>query len=163
MKFYEVQKALEEGKKIRRKGMSKNEYFKLDTEIYSTLTIGTLVRVDCIPIRCINKYRLTDDDLFADDWEIIEDIPEVKLEYKPYFRCPTCDFDNTNFAYYKAGWTCKKCGQVVKLIEPGNKKSFEDTLKENGSPCQTIPNCISLNDAVKTADEILGSCKKRRR
>ena len=110
MKFHEVQEALEAGKKITRKAFYGKNLVKSPLLAVATFEYSII------------EYKFSYLDITADDWEIIEDIREVKVEYKPYFRCPSCDCDNTNFAYYKEGWTCKKCGQVVKLIVPDPNK-----------------------------------------
>jgi len=130
MKFYEVQPALEAGKKITHHNL-RGKFISIEKE-EANIFGKTLVLTISDHSREIG-YSLDMFDLFADDWEIIEDIKEVKVEYKPYFRCPSCDCDNTNFTYYKTGWTCKKCGQVVKLNDQtdnsGKLKTFEIRYK----------------------------------
>ncbi len=78
MKFYEVQKALEEGKKVRRNGMPNNQCILLVSFITMDNTKCTYIRTTTGNIGSDKLYHFTYGDLIAEDWEIVEDIQKVE-------------------------------------------------------------------------------------
>jgi transcription elongation factor Elf1 len=109
MKFYEVQKALEEGKKIKLSQM-KGTYFYIFDAGKKLLCVGP----------GHSEYILSLDELLADDWEILEDIPETKLSLKYVFLCPSCKTYRVlqqlkEAPLHSQDATCGNCGQNVKL------------------------------------------------
>lgn len=87
MKFYEVQPALEAGKKITHHNL-RGKFISIEKEEASIFG-KTLVLTISDHSREIG-YSLDMFDLFADDWEIVDYIPEVKLfrSKKFYINAP---------------------------------------------------------------------------
>ena len=70
MKFEEVLPALREGKKIRRKGIVLPDYYS-----FIFIKDGKIV----LNSDANNKYALDEEDLNANDWEIVKEKKKVKL------------------------------------------------------------------------------------
>ena len=86
MKFEEILPALREGKKIRRKSWSNK-----DAYCYYSKGLSLLFN---------NKfYDFDNDDIFANDWEIVKETKKVKLRDLTYeqfkkWQCKNCDSSN---------------------------------------------------------------------
>lgn len=113
MKFYEVQPALEAGKKITHHNL-RGKFISIEKE-EANIFGKTLVLTISDHLRKFG-YSLDTFDLFADDWEIIEDIPEVKLRVTEYFICPSCQHKNYGFHLDNGISICDKCGQRVRTL-----------------------------------------------
>lgn len=113
MKLYEVFPALEDGKKIKRQNWSGN-YVVLD---------GQLRRV--FDFQGSETFIITKENLFAEDWEIVEDIPEVEVHVniERYYYCPKCDHGVPIFSDTERA-KCNRCGQEVKLKRPEEPKKL---------------------------------------
>lgn len=95
MRFEEVLPALREGKKIRRGGMVWKRYygFLFISETENKISTNSVVRSNC-------DYKITKEDLKADDWEIIKekkkvklrDLTEVQFENWKYKNCINYDY-----------------------------------------------------------------------
>lgn len=75
-----------------------------------------------------------DIDILAEDWEILEDFPEVKLHIKEYFTCPKCGHECNTFDEL-AFELCGVCHTKVKFItkKPGrgyveNASGIKDSI-----------------------------------
>jgi len=135
LKFYEVQPALESGKKIKRGNWNFGHL------IISGNTICALFQGNCY-----SEYDFRARDILADDWEIIEDIPQIKLFRSKdiFFICPKCQRHQEQLVYSEdrdeTVHTCRHCGQKyrfsnldeMKRMLNDNPKSFEEILKEHG-------------------------------
>lgn len=66
-----------------------------------------------------SPYHIGESDLLADDWEIVEDIPEahIQLEYKYFYICKCTA---TQYVKYgEAFHVCGNCGMKTKLNSDG--------------------------------------------
>ena len=109
MKFYEVQRALESGNKVRCKGrlFEEDEYCIKDGDdlyIYNKLGEITYYFNKGMPI----------DVLFSDRWEILNDVIEVTpyIGAEVLVTCPKCGI---KFYIVDRTGMCCVCGQRVKL------------------------------------------------
>ena len=133
MRFEEVLPALREGKKIRRGGMVWKRYygFLFISETENKISTNSVVRSNC-------DYKITKEDLKADDWEIIKEKKKVKLRdlteeqwQKWRIKCGTsrlcsgcpfsrinCSIDNTsNWFYHKELYSDKFLDQEIEVAE----------------------------------------------
>lgn len=107
MKFYEVQPAFNNGKKIKSKKFG-TFFFKDAHLYYEHRELIEPIRGFAISV------------ILADDWEIVEDVPEVKLEGNFTFFCPNCQTHRVLQqlkipGFEKEAVTCGNCGTKVKL------------------------------------------------
>ena len=118
MKFYEVQPALEAGKKITHHNL-RGKFISIEKE-EANIFGKTLVLTISDHLRKFG-YSLDTFDLFADDWEIIEDIPEVKLfrSKEILYKCPKCERTSEKIVYSedkpKTIHECHYCGQKFRF------------------------------------------------
>jgi len=146
MKFYEVQPALEEGKKIRRQSNPDVIIYMGKINTFDGTRIPSLMREkDGDPSHSDIYGRI---ELFADDWEIVEDIQEVELfmPKKVRYTCPKCKRESEQLIYPEdkpeTVHECRHCGQKYRfknidemkdmLYNNHETKSFEDILKDYG-------------------------------
>lgn len=108
MDFSETLKALKAGKKVKLPEFEECTYLELKNDDYYIKYKSGSIKNDfsAIPIR----YTL------AEDWEIVNDIPEVKLRSSEYFICPGCQHINYGFYLDDGVSTCKNCGKIVKTL-----------------------------------------------
>jgi len=94
----------------------------------------------------IKEYKLSCCDVLAEDWVIIEDIPEIKLFRSKEIRleCPKCGRESEQIVYQEDKketiHECRYCGQKYRFSNldemkqmyygDNKQKSFEDLLKE---------------------------------
>lgn len=81
MRFYEVQKALDEGKKVRRTGMPVGQFMRTGIVWYP----GGITHIFLYKCRIVGNKEIADrielnSELFDDDWEIVSDAPEVTAD-----------------------------------------------------------------------------------
>lgn len=108
MKFYEVQRALETGKKITRKTFNGKNLVKSPL-----MSIATFEN-------SFAEYKFSYIDIIiADDWEIIEDIPEVQIQIdiNELFTCQRCGSEQEFWPSMreKETFACCRCGQKHKM------------------------------------------------
>lgn len=121
MKFYEVQQALEEGKKIRRSDM--NGYLIFEDRYEAQPKIRYVLAGSF----CSLPYHIGESELLADDWEIIEEAT-IKTKTIKYITCPKCkkDLELTDIHVYR-----RLCGFCNTNIELKNEdKPIKDLLAE---------------------------------
>lgn len=96
MKFEEVLPALREGKRIKRKDVVWQNYYgflfigKTENKIFSD-SVGN------------NDYKLTKEDLLANDWEIVKEPKKVKVKFRDLTKEQYMKFrkgDITNFCSF---------------------------------------------------------------
>lgn len=143
MDIGEAIKALKEGKKIRR-ASNPNVILYVDKigQFFTTDTIPSLIREENGEWRHSDLYgRL---ELFAEDWEVIEDIPKIKLQRstEAYYECPKCKRTDSIIVYIENVHNndtlheCRYCGQKFNLInlkeayDWGQNKDYDNTLTE---------------------------------
>lgn len=171
MKFYEVQKALEEGKKIRRTSWNHGSYLFLGTKeqygknvlVYNVLTSNQASS---------GVYDINVNEIFADDWEIIEDLQEAKVQItiSETYKCPLCGASDEYWSsqkdhFEKFGYfLCGRCGQKLKpsmqtdeevctYIKNETGRTFSVSLYEKTlmALVQNIPEAITLVNNGKIA------------
>ena len=76
MDFSKALEAMKEGKQVRRK-------------LYCNEVLSKCVFLDMVECN-FTQYKFSYCDVTANDWEIVEDIPEVKPQCRYYVLCPTC-------------------------------------------------------------------------
>ena len=81
MRFYEVQKALDEGKKVRRTGMPVGQFMRTGIVCYP----GGITHIFLYKCRIVGNKEIADrielnSELFDDDWEIVTESPEITAE-----------------------------------------------------------------------------------
>ena len=133
MRFEEVLPALREGKKIRRGGMVWKRYygFLFISETENKISTNSVVRSNC-------DYKITKEDLKADDWEVVKETKKVKLRYMTEEQwqkwrikcgisrfCCSCPFSRincsidgiSNWFYHKELYSDKFLDQEIEVAE----------------------------------------------
>ena len=125
MDFSKAFEAMKNGKKVKKSGWN-DVYiiFEAPDNFYRFRPSGLK-----------EDWYFGNNDILAEDWEIVEDIQEVKLHIKEYFTCPKCGHENIGFHLDNGVSTCTKCGTRVKTLprcDRSNKKYGEivSTYKE---------------------------------
>lgn len=125
MKFFEVQPALESGKKIKRHEWK--HYLHID-EVKAFPMLDMVVRHIIVynddGTTDVKYFKSFDDDLLADDWEIVEDIPEAELhrEIKYFYvcKCTATQYVNLDNEFH----VCGNCGMRTKIIPQRRIKDY---------------------------------------
>lgn len=157
MKFYEVQPALEAGKKITHHNL-RGKFISIEKE-EANIFGKTLVLTISDHSREIG-YSLDMFDLFADDWEIVEDILECKLFRSKEIRytCPKCEREHEQLVYpedrSETIHECHHCGQKFRFsnLEEMKKMYYDTESKiEDYTPIlidfvKNPPDIITLNN-----------------
>lgn len=144
MNFSEAFEAMKAGKKVRRPDMFPDEYLTFQ------LSLGSGNPMHKEPQRMKNGsdrwtyHRFSVKEMEADNWEIIEDVPEVKLQQSndTYFICPQCgkyrelqvyseDISNNNNIH-----TCYNCGKRVRIVNIG--EFYTQSSTDEGPKCNPI-------------------------
>ena len=155
MDFSDALKALKEGKKVRRQSWNSGSYLFYGTkEQYGT---EQLLLYSCNEnISHCGIYGISNREVFAEDWEILPDIPKVKLfqSKEIHFICPKCQSQQEHLVYVedKADeiHECRFCGHKFTFSNLDEmKKMFYGScsLKTN-----QLSDFISLSD-IKTKEE----------
>jgi transcription elongation factor Elf1 len=113
MNFSKALEIMKKGGKITRKGIWGEYLYKCE-----------LMNIICISNQ-FAPYRLTNGDLFAEDWEEIKDIPEVKILTKEYVICPHCENEED---VPKKGQiiSCGECCHEMKVMGEDTKKTLDE-------------------------------------
>lgn len=116
MNFGDAFKALKEGKKVRRPYM---KHFNL--QIAKVSDSHENVKFNETLIACseddnITRFTIPNEDIIAEDWEIVDEIPdvEVKTATVEYYICPSCKTKVTVYNYQLVR-ECGYCGKIVNL------------------------------------------------
>ena len=135
MDFSETLKALKAGQKVKLPEFEEGTYLELKNDNYYIKYNSGSIRnyFSAIPI----WYTL------AEDWEIVEDIPEVKLERNFTFFCPNCQTHRVLQQlkipdFEKEVVTCGNCGTKVKFTNSDygvldsefNKNASKNTISK---------------------------------
>ena len=140
MKFYEVQPALEAGKKIRRKSMYEN---------IVGISLSKCLRNVYVEVYTDGSEGIWETDshsLRADDWEIIEDLPKATIHPENrYFyecRCSAKQYVKVDDEFH----VCGNCGLKVQIIPIVPK---EDSNKSIIDMVVNPPDVITLDNKGK--------------
>lgn len=113
MKFYEVQPLLEAGKRIRLPYMK--GFLILDERFDAQPKIRYILN------GCSTNHCISENELLAEDWEIVDDIPEIQLFQSKEIRysCPKCGRESEQIVYPEDKTTavhkCHYCGQKFRF------------------------------------------------
>jgi hypothetical protein len=118
MKWYEVQPEFEAGKKIRRKAWSFAWIYLKNGDLYREIC-GVESKSPGVSM----------EEILSGDWEVMEEIPEVKLHFTEYYNCPVCKYKNVDFFIDDEKAKCKECGCVVKTL-PG-EDNYREKIKKH--------------------------------
>ena len=106
MKWYEVQPALEEGKKLRRTSWSKGDYISYNNSAINYNTASNI----------IVRFSCNQNEVLADDWEIVEEVPVASTckDVRYQYECPTCK-EISSSIHADGLVNCAGCGGKIKL------------------------------------------------
>lgn len=160
MDFSDALKALKEGKKVRRQSWNsgsylfygtKEQYGKEQLLLYSCNENGSHCGI----------YGISNREVFADDWEILPEIPKVKLFRSKdiLFICPKCQSQQEHLVYVEDKpdtiHECRFCGQKFKFSNLDEmKKMFYKIDFEKYNELPVFPNqdenYVLWNEFIKT-------------
>lgn len=154
MDFGKALEALKAGKNVRQSTWNINYYIIYDNvhdkneypfgsfDGITTYKDGTYSR---------NLFEFTPEHLIAEDWEIVEDIPEVKLHVKEYFTCPKCGHVNIDINIENTFPTCRECGIKVKILS--DSVDYHMILETYKQLLEKITNDIELEIMVSSRNQ----------
>lgn len=151
MKFYEVLKEFEDGKKIKRPNMEGYLIFDRRYEVQSKIRYV---------YNGSSPHYISEEELLANDWRIIEDIPEIQLFRSKEIRytCPKCKRESEILVYTEdrseTVHECRHCGQKFRFsnLEEMKKMYYDTESKiEDYTPIlidfvKNPPDIITLNN-----------------
>lgn len=112
MDFSKALEAMKAGKKIKKLGWNKTHIIFESPDVFYRV----------YPSGLKEDWYFGNNDILAEDWEIVEDIPKVQLRASEMFFCPNCRQPNHGPFIENTNGTCKYCGQVVKLLPKDEPK-----------------------------------------